>query len=83
MYPLRCDQEKVVFFSSPGAEQVLLMLKVKILQSFAMTRGGYRFLRGLKLELLEKPFFFFFKKEGYEYKIRYRALERALRIKLH
>ena len=55
MYPLRRDQEKVVFFSSPGAEQVLLMLKVKILQSYAMTRGGYRFLRGLKLELLEKP----------------------------
>lgn len=58
MYPLRRDQEKVVFFSSPGAEQVLLMLRVKILQSYAMTRGGYRFLRGSKLELLEKPFFF-------------------------
>lgn len=46
MYPLRYDQEKVVFFTSPGAEQVLWRLKVKILQSYSMTTGGYRFLRG-------------------------------------
>lgn len=46
MYPLRYDQEKVVFFASPGAEQILLRLKVKILQSYAMTTGGYRFLKG-------------------------------------
>lgn len=46
MYPLRYDQEKVVFFASPGAEQVLWRLKVKILQSYAMTMGGYRLLRG-------------------------------------
>lgn len=46
MYPLRYDQEKVVFFASPGAEQILLRLKVKILRSYAMTTGGYRFLKG-------------------------------------
>lgn len=53
MYPLRYDQEKVVFFTSPGAEQVLLRLKSENSPKLCHDHGWIQIFEGLKR--LEKP----------------------------
>lgn len=76
--PLRHGQKKAAFAPEglhlPGAEQVLLMLKVKILPVLCHDHGGCRLWRGRDLNYLRSLL-----QEEHGYTIRYGAL----RTKLH
>ena len=53
MYPLRYDQEKVVFFASPGAEQVFVETQSENSPKLCHGHGWIQIFERLKL--LEKP----------------------------
>lgn len=76
--PLRHGQKKALLAPEglhlPGAEEVLLMLKVKILPVLCHDHGGCRFWRGRNLNYLRS----LLQEEEREYTIRYGALRTEL-----